>query len=129
MWFLSSGIGRISQRFHCTYGLNNHLNFLLEYIDSITMGDRVQYCLIMVLISRTLQYILWPKVSITPYSCGVLHVWCVLLLCYRCVSSLRSCLQVVVGVATVVREVELLKKDRYNKDKKHHESLLSEVTH
>ena len=32
-----------------------------------------------------------------------------------------------VGVAGLVREVELLKKDRYNKDNEHHESLLSQV--
>jgi len=44
------------------------------------------------------------------------------------VSSLRSSLQVVVGVAGLVKEVELLKKDRYNKDNDHHESLLSQVS-
>lgn len=33
-----------------------------------------------------------------------------------------------VGVASLVKEVELLKKDRYNKDNDHHESLLSQVS-
>ncbi|XP_065904616.1 ELMO domain-containing protein 2-like [Dysidea avara] len=45
----------------------------------------------------------------------------------KCMSSLRSSLQIVVGVAGLVREVELLKKDRYNKDNEHHESLLSQL--
>lgn len=46
----------------------------------------------------------------------------------RCVPSLRSSMQLIVGVAGLVTEVKQLKSQSFNKDDQHHESLLSEVS-